>query len=170
MQLHWMGALLVVGGCGGIGFLMALYDRKEFAALEQLARSIAYMQSELSCHLTPLPELCRMTGRQCKGSISALFTTLAGELESQISPDVACCMAASVRKLPELPKKAHEVLTQLGAGLGRFDLEGQLRELDGCLQHCNRLQEAMAVNRTQRLRSYQTLGLCAGAALAILFL
>ncbi len=170
MQLHWMGALLVVAGCGGIGFLMALYDRKAFTALEQLARSIAYMQSELTCHLTPLPELCRMTARQCKGCVAVLFSTLAGELESQISPDVACCMAVSLGKLPELPQKAREALTQLGTSLGRFDLEGQLRELEGCLGLCHRLQEEMAVNRTQRLRSYQTLGLCAGAALAILFL
>lgn len=170
MQLHWIGALLVVAGCGGIGFSMAMYDRREFQSLEQLGRCLGYMKSELRCHLTPLSELCRKTARQSKGGVAALFDSLARELESQISPNVACCMAVALKNQPELPKKAQQVFGHLGSALGSFDLEGQIQELEGAQQLCRQLQEEMAVNRTQRLRSYQTLGLCAGAALAILFL
>ena len=35
--------------------------------------------------------------------------------------------------------------------------------------YCDRELESLGKNGEERLRSYQTLGLCAGAALAILF-
>ena len=57
----------------------------------------------------------------------------------------------------------------LGTSLGRFDLTGQLNGLEQVRSHCRRELEALAGNRDQRVRGYQTLGICAGAALAILF-
>jgi len=48
-------------------------------------------------------------------------------------------------------------------------MEGQLKGLESVRQECRRQVETLSYNRDARLRSYQTLGLCAGAALAILF-
>ena len=57
-----------------------------------------------------------------------------------------------------------------GAYLGRFDLPGQKQGLEEVREACRMELEALGKNRETRLRSYGTLGLCAGAALAILFL
>ena len=52
--------------------------------------------------------------------------------------------------------------------IGKFNVNGQIKGFssvnEACKQHLHRLSEG----RDTRLRSYQTLGLCAGAALAIL--
>ena len=53
--------------------------------------------------------------------------------------------------------------------IGRFDLEGQLQGLESVRVYCRDQLDNLAKDRDVRLRSYQTLGLCAGAALAILF-
>ena len=53
--------------------------------------------------------------------------------------------------------------------MGRFDVKGQIQGLEAVRSYCRGELENMAVNREARLRSYQTLGLCTGAALAILF-
>jgi hypothetical protein len=58
----------------------------------------------------------------------------------------------------------------LGTSLGRYDLQGQLNGIESVRIRCRSDLEELERNRDVRLRSYQRLGLCAGCALAILFL
>jgi len=67
------------------------------------------------------------------------------------------------------PQTAYH-LDLLGSSLGRFDLKGQLSGLESVRNTCRKTLEEMNRNRDNRLRSYQTLGLCCGAALVILFI
>jgi stage III sporulation protein AB len=120
--------------------------------------------------MTPLPELCRRTADRTHGSVSGVFLKLSEELERQIAPDAACCMLAALAKTLDVPPKMEAFLTQLGLMLGQFDLQGQLQGIQGLKESCELARKGMDQNRPQRLRSYQTLGLCAGAAIAILFI
>jgi len=58
----------------------------------------------------------------------------------------------------------------LGTSLGRYDLPGQVKGLQNVREECTLELEKMKNNQEERLRSYQTLGLCAGTALVILLL
>ena len=58
----------------------------------------------------------------------------------------------------------------LGRSLDRFDLAGQLKGIAATRSACRREVGALLENRDLRLRSYKTLGLCAGAALAVLLI
>lgn len=165
-----MGAILVVAGCGGFGFLLAANHRREERTLRQLMAALDYMSCELQYHLTPLPELCRQASREAPGCIGKVLAALGLELESQISPEVSSCMLGALAKTKDVPKAAEKCLRLLGSSLGRFDLEGQIRGLESVRAACRRELEALTKNRDERIRSYQTLSLCAGAALAILFL
>lgn len=164
----WIGAMLVIAGCGAVGFSVASNHRKTEAGLRQLQEALSYMESELSFRLTPLPELCRRAGFSQKNGVGQTFRQLARELDSQISPDVEACMHEVLCRV-ELPKEVQEGFRKLGTSLGRFDLEGQVKGLKQVQDYCRRELEIMSQNREERLRSYQTLGLCAGASLAILF-
>lgn len=170
MSLKWIGAMLVIAGCGGFGFLLAMNYKRETAILRHLVWTLAYMSSELAYRQTPLPELCRRAAGQNSGCLKTFFETLDRELESQISPDAASCVSAAADRTPELPKRTRNGLISMGRSLGEFDLTGQLKGLEAVRVDCSRELEELERNRTQRLRSYQTLGLCAGAALAILFI
>ena len=169
MTMKWIGALLVIAGCGGVGFTMAANYRREERCLRALLRALDYMACELQFRLTPLPELCRAAGKECGGPAGQALTALASELESQISPDADSCMYAALCKQEHLPTSTAEALTLLGKSLGRFDLEGQLQGIEQVRSHCRRELTALEAGRDQRIRGYQTLGVCAGAALAILF-
>lgn len=168
MIWKWIGAMLVIAGCGAVGFSVASNHRKTEAGLRHLKEALAYMESELSYRLTPLPDLCRLAGSEMKGMIGRAFLQFAGELDSQISPNVSACVNGMLCRI-ELPGAVQEGFRQLGTSMGRFDLEGQLKGLELVQEYCDRELEKMSQNRDERLRSYQTLGLCAGAALAILF-
>ncbi len=170
MMIKWIGAILVVLGCGGVGFAMSLAHRRQERELWQLIGALDYMQCELQYRLTALPDLCRMTAAQCRGRLQTLFSALARELEDQICPDVFHCMIAALGAVPDLTDQTREALRSLGRTLGRFDLDGQVLGLENARQNCRMALEKLSANREVRLRSYQTLSLCAGAALAILFL
>lgn len=165
-----IGAALIVSGSGFFGWSISAASRKEEATLIQLIRALDYMQCELQYRLTPLPDLCVLASREQKGPIGAFFGNLALELESQISPDVASCVRMALTKSGPLPHQTRKALELLGASLGRFDTDGQIRGLEQARQFCRDEVSRLSINKENRLRSYQTLSLCAGAALVILFI
>lgn len=170
MALKLIGILLVVGGCGAFGFSMAAAHKKETGCLHQLITVLDYMACELQYRLTPLPSLCRQAASESKGVIRQVFLKFTEELEDQISADVSACMRASLTNIKDVPPVTRECLSMLGQSLGRFDLGGQLRGLESIRQMSRSKLEELEKNKDVRLRSYQTLSICAGAALAILLI
>lgn len=170
MSYKWIGAVLVITGCGGFGFSLASAHRREEAALRQLLRILKFMQCELRYRLTPLPELCRQAAGEARGQLRDVMQYLAVELERREKSDAAACMRSSIARSSGFPRSVRRLLMQLGRSIGRFDLSGQLEGLEAVCAACRSELKELSHNRENRLRSYQTLGLCAGAALAILFL
>lgn len=170
MTVKLIGIILIIGSCGAFGFLLAAAHRRETKCLRQLITVLDYMACELQYRLTPLPSLCRQAAGESAGIIRQVLTAFTEELEDQISPDVGKCMQASLRKVKDVPPITGECLRVLGQSLGRFDLEGQIRGLESVRQICRSKLDGLEANKEVRLRSYQTLGLCAGAALAILLI
>lgn len=169
MSLKWFGAMLVIVSCGGVGFSMAAACKREEWSLRALLGALDFMTCELQFRLTPLPQLVRQAGKECAGVTGNVLTQLARELDSQIIPDADSCMYAAISRVDRIPGKTEEALRMLGKSLGRFDLPGQLQGLEQVRAHCRRDLDRIGADRDQRIRSYQTLGVCAGAALAILF-
>ena len=169
MSIKWIGAGLIVVGCGGFGFMMAIFYQRELALLRSLEEVIRWMICELEYRKTPLPELIREAAGKSRGRLKELLLQLSGELAAQILPDAMGCMEAALRKCCMEQGPLTSYLRKLGRTLGEFDLLGQISSLQAVLVDCRKEIEEMEKDRPQRLRSYQTLGLCAGAALAILF-
>lgn len=170
MGLKWIGALLIVVSCTACGFSIAAGKRREERLLLQLQTILQFMENELQYRLTSLPEMCYMIAAETKGSLHDVFSKLHRELNSQMLPDAGSCMAAAIRESGELPSRIRSMLAQLGHGLGRYDLEGQLQGIRVVRRRSEESLEYIRKNRDERLRSYQTLGICAGAALAIVLL
>ena len=169
MILKLIGAVFVLFSCGGIGFRIAANHRFEEKNLRQLIVILDYMECELQYRLTPLPVLCRQASKEFAGLLGSVFYEMSVEIDAQNSSDLEQCMSVVLEKNGKLPSLTREKLLLLSKSIGRFDMEGQLKGLEAVRQECRRQVEALAYNRDARLRSYQTLGLCAGAALAILF-
>lgn len=169
MTIRIIGGLMIVLGCGAFGFIFSYLQRKEVRYLRNILSALLFLECELEYRLTPLTELCRKTAQICEGGLGKVFNALAEELEYQVSPNVYSCMTVAIGNVKELPALSRKVLMMLGHELGRFDLEGQIKGLGAIQKEVQRLLIKCTDNQEARLRSYQTLGLCAGAALAILF-
>lgn len=170
MWIRWLGAALVFLGGGGFGLSMAHGQRREEQQLESLVQVLSYMENELACNLTALPLLCELSAQQVKGELHTLFSELAQALQSHAASDAHSCMEAVLDASASLPESIREPLSYLGKSMGRFDLHGQLSGLHATGQMCTRRLDALRTDRRTRWRSYRVLGLCAGAALAILLL
>lgn len=168
MSYRWIGAILVFAASGGFGFSMASHYRNELSTLRKMITMLDMMECELSYHLTPLPELCRKTGSAVNGVLKQILYLLAEEMERQICPDVMSCMYYALSTATKVPDSTRKLMGSLGTSLGRFDLTGQLKGIDSVRAQCRQELANMEQNRDQRLRGYQTLGLCAGAALVII--
>lgn len=170
MNVKIFGAILVILACGGMGFSIAAAYRMEEKALQQFISALEYMSCDLQYRMTSLPELCRQTSSQVKGMVGEVLMRLANELDRQISPDAESCMHAAVQAVPHLPDSVRDNFLMLGQTLGRFHLTGQLSGLESVQQLCRRDLEGLRANRDVRIRSYETLGICAGVALVIIFI
>lgn len=168
MNYKLIGAVCVIIGCGSCGFMIAGQYLSKIRLLQSLVTVFEYMECELQYRCTPLPQLCRQAANCSQGKVQRLFLVLADELDAQVSPNAAICMQAALDRVGLRDTTGHWILCELGNSLGRFDLNGQLRALLYVRNLCNEKLEHLMKGRDSRLRSYQTLGLCAGAALAIL--
>jgi stage III sporulation protein AB len=169
MIVKVLGAALVTCACGGFGMMIAMAHKKETVSLRSFLSALDTLECELQYRYASLPDLCRTTAQTCKGVIKAVLLELAYELDKQVSPDVEKCMLVALSHTPQVPKLTENAFMLFGQSLGRFDLEGQLKGLQSVRAECKRILEIHTCDQDKRLRCYQTLGICAGAALAILF-
>lgn len=170
MTVKIIGAACILCACGGFGFKVAALHRYQTKLLRQLLDILDLLECELNYRLTPLPELCQTVSNGASGPLKQLFVELTVELNRQLSPNVEKCLQTVLSKEYNIPPLVKEIVLQLGKSLGRYDLEGQLKGIESTRSECRRILQSFTQNQDVRLRSYQTLGLCAGAALAILFI
>ena len=169
MNIKWLGAALVLTGCGGVGIRMAAEIRQQVKLLEQMIRILQLLESELEYRLTALPELCRLAAKESRGILRELFHKLAIRISCQDQDDASACMDIVLQEYPALPRSVRKHLRSLGRSLGRYDLPGQLRGLQAVRGACQTELSNLRKNAEVRQKSYQTLALCAGTSLVILF-
>lgn len=167
MEYKWFGAVLIVVSCGFMGYSFAASHRREERELEYFLHALVSMENELRTSLMPLPELCRFGEEASRGMVRVIFGRLSDRLNRQNMYDANACVNKALEGVAV--GKLADSFRMLGKSLGKFDLEGQLQGLVETGDYCQGELEKLRATREQRLRSYQTLWLCAGAALAILF-
>lgn len=168
MVQKWIGAGCVFLACGAIGFGAATSLRKEEQLLLQTKRMLEKMESELSYRVSSLPQLC-LCASGCGRQLEQLYAKLSACLVEQVFADAASCMEAVLCE-ENLPQSVTQLHRMLGQTLGDYDLSGQLGELAAVKAACEDSIDSLRRNSVQKARAYKTLGLCAGAALAIMLL
>lgn len=168
MMLKMIGAGMILAGCAGYGFSIALRHRKETVVLREVQAALEQMICELEYRRTPLRELC-LDASVRSGVTGRVFKDMATMLDTGERVDASECMKLTLNKQKELPGRVEAIFRELGSSLGRFSLSGQVAELKAAAESCRRELKGLEAGQEERLRSYRTLGLCAGAALVILF-
>ena len=160
---------MIVIACGALGFSVSSACRKEIQLLRQFIFAMDTMESELQFRLSPLAQLSLCAAQHTTGCLNAVFLRFSKELENQICPNAERCMSAVISET-QLPETLRTMLLMLSQTLGNFDVEGQAKGIINVRNEANRILAQKTNNLDVRLRGYQTLGLCAGVAIAILLI
>ena len=171
-MIRMIGAGLVVLAAALAGFGCAASVRAQCAQLEGLCWALAYMKSEISSRLTPLPLLFSSLAQCRQKDIAAFF----GEAGRALSVPPGCTVPVSFKRgfaaapALRLGGTCVQALYGLAMGLGRFELESQLAAIEACRRTVEQELLIVQAQKRARCRSYETIGVCAGLALAVILL
>lgn len=128
------------------------------------------MGTEIGFAATPFARLCERAAETDGDAVGAFFRSLAKTALRPELPAEGRTRSAAREAGLSLPQPAMTALERLFDGFGSFDREGQLCQLRLAQAELARLDEELRQSMDGRCRSYQTLGLAAGAAILILVL
>lgn len=169
-MLKAAGILCVILGASGAGFSMALGVRRSISVMQQLLAALEQMKSEMEYRKTPLPELMRVLAVSARGGLADFFGCLSDDLHLRQEGSVYAIVRKNLAATPAgvFSPQVRHILLNLGSGLGKYDLPGQLRAVDLAMDRLRSLLEQCQAEQRSRIRSYCTLGVCAGLAIAII--
>ena len=165
-----MGAALLVGGCGAVGFSAAGRLARRVEVLRALLGALEGMERELSFRLTPMPELLERAA-ESPPPAGELFARCRARLDELGERPLSQLWRESVEDTPlGLTGPALLALEELGDVLGRYDGEEQRAALARTRAELGRALEQAREESEKQGRMYRALGLTVGAMLAILLL
>ena len=165
------GALLLIAAFFLFGLNAVREKRAHIHALRELAGALELFSAELALHTAPIPEAVSSTAHLAVGKGRELFRVLSRRLCCLGEESFAQLWSGAVRlSCGELSSREREELETLGASLGRYDLDTQLRELRACCAFLSARREEAEQALPAERRLWLGLSASAGAFLAILLL
>ena len=156
--MRWLGALLLVSACGGIGLAKTGNLRRRIALLDSLCENLRQLQTELLQRNPPLPDLLKQLGQPVLAENVRRGMTMGQAARPLLQ-----------RLEGELPKTA-QTLERLCGSLGRYDSSTQAQACAHALQQLQEQRDALSRELAEKGNLYRTVPLAFGlmAALAVL--
>ena len=165
-----LGSALILGASLWAGLRAAARLRRTQRELRELSAALEGLAGEIRYAAPPFVPLCRRAAAGCGGAVRGFFEALAGAGERPDSCRAGMTRAACREAGLALPEPALAALERLFDGFGLADREGQLGQLALAAETLRRLEQERSVQLAGRCRSYEMLGLSAGAAVLVLVL
>jgi len=168
MSAKLYGAVFVITAWGFWGFHMGHGIKKDIAALREWIGLLSFMTAELKNRVTPLPSLF-IKAAERSNVFSQLFSQAGEGMARQQTTEASACMRIAIKNCGGISKQLKPFLLRFSQDLGEFDLDSQLSSLYALQAECEGVLRSWEASRDQRIRTYQTIGLCVGTVLTILF-
>ena len=171
-MLKVLAMVLIVASSSAVGFGFAANVRTQAQQLLQLTGALEYMKNEISYRLTPLPELFAMLAQQSDKAVGEFFGCCAQQMAQNPAASVQGIVCDALQKTPQLTlsQTARQTLLELSMSLGKFDAAGQMSAITLAAGRFRQELQTLESRRRERCRSYETIGVCAGLALAVILL
>lgn len=163
-----IGIVFIVLSAGTVGCSMAMSMKKKCLLLRQLLDALQILKNELSVCATPLPQAFGLMAVSSTGELEAVFSAVAKDMDRNrwITPYDA--FQALWKDKPQEPWQ--QVLLSLARKLGKYDLDAQLQGIETAKCATAQILSQMERERSMKSRTYETLAICAGLAVAILLI
>ena len=166
------GIVLGVVYAGCVGVRIARAQKKRCSLERQLVAGLQLMKNEVDVCAAPWPRAFAVMAVAVDGPLEQLFSAVAREMDRNRFLTPLMAVRQALREIPELPAgdAAQQTLLELAARLGRYDTDSQLQGIDLALLRLTEELHKAEQERGTRSKTYQTLGICTGLAVAILLM
>lgn len=166
-----IGAFLAFCACGAIGVMRIFAERKRIDLLTALCGAFSVMKAELSAHLTALPDLAKMLSQQGKGDAADFFSALDARMDALGK----CCFdeiwrESAAETLCLLKEDELQEVLNVGAVLGRGELEMQLNAIDRCVSSLYAVLEGARTQQPQQSKLTLGVSLAAGTLIVVMLI
>ena len=172
-MLKEIGALCIVLSTSFVGFGFAGSIRRQARQLAAVLEALGYLKGEIVYRRTPLAQVFAMLPAAVSdAAVGAFFRRCACAMEDDRTRSARSAMRIALEQTPQLAlsQAAQQTLLTLGASLGQFDLDGQCRAIELASARLETQLSQLEQGRSARCRSYATIGICAGLAVAVILL
>lgn len=159
---------MIVGSSTWVGLHASQTLKRTARRLKELRSCLTLMENELRFTNTRFEPLCTRLAEASHGEVSAFFRDLAQQAGREDYQPLGACKRAVEQSGLALPPAAYFAFEQLIDGFGRFDLEGQLRQIGLAAGEVDRQLDRSRQDLDRRCRTLELLGFCTGAAVMIL--
>ena len=170
-MLRAVGALLLVGGAGFLGFAAAAGLGRRVKSLRIFLAALELMEREIAFRLTPMPDLLEDLAGRMPPPVSVFFARCRAGLGGLGEKDLGLLWREGLEEVPmDLGPEERELLGELGDVLGRYDGEGQRAALERTRLALEETLRRAEEDKIRQGRMYGVLGLTAGAFLVIMLI
>ena len=170
-MIRWLGFLLIVCGTSAIGIQMAGGVHRAVRFFQDMQTALDRMSREISYHLTPLAQLTQTVAQDLTEPVNALISAFGSRLLSAPEEPMQMHMLEAMKSCgAAVPQEARRILMTLSGSLGRQDVSAQVSALETASREIEAVRKDYENRQKTQCRSYETLGVCAGLAVAILFI
>lgn len=170
--MRLFAALLILIGTSTVGFGACFSAAREIRQLRQLQAALTVMKNEMTYKAAELPQMLCTMKQTVGGSVGAWLALCGEKMLAEPMAEPAGIIMEALENTPELcfARSARNTVFTLAGQLGSYDTEGQLRAIALAEKELTEQTKLLEESRTERSRSYKTLGICSGLAIAVILL
>lgn len=169
--LKCIGSLLIVGGCGFIGWEKSAALRRRIWILREMNQSLILFKSLTGTYRLPLNMVFFRISSQMKMPVSDFYRKLAGHFEQQEKPEGTALWQQTVDEMGKVfDLEDRELISGLGHFIGIQDIHVQAAAVEDCIQEIREKISALESERPGREKLYQVLSLTIAGFIVILFI
>lgn len=166
----WLGSLLLIISCGGLGLYMASRIRKRPVELRACLTALTLLDTEISWGITPLPEAFGILKERTEEPWALFFAELEERLQKgEGAYEAWNATIAQQMKIFCLKPEDWQVIKDVGKGLGRSDGQEQHKQIELVKQQIALIKEDASEWSEKQAKMWSYLGFLGGIA-GVLFL
>ena len=169
-MIRVIGAGLIVGAMGWMGWQAGNTVKQRLFLLRRLIYSLEKIQREVSFRRVPLPRLLALLSKEEAGLLAEFWSGCAQGAGISGEEFRRCWKVGTENLGVMLDRTTKQVLQNVGQGLGRYDGEGEEMLLKSSVSELEAHLRKLTEENGQTARLYQTLGVTTGVFLALILM
>ena len=173
MLLKCIGIIILMAACGMFGFSLSYDYIMRMKNLEQLRKMLLLLQGEIKHKNSGISEAIKNVSIQMENGMGDFLKYVSQKFRKEnITIKAAWNMGIDdfLKKRSKLIEKDLTIIRELGGSLGVTDRETQIHNIHNCMDIIGITINELNVAKGEKCRLYRTLGVMAGAFMAIVFI